>query len=478
MNINTFFAFISTLALTGCAVGPDYRAPDMTTQTQWSAGVAESESTEALKNWWQDFHDPVLNQLIQQAIDGNYDLQIASQRIQVAQDAVKVADAAGLPQIGFGGAAEDRRETQTLDWPKPPASLGSYAYYQLGFNASWELDLFGETKRRRESAQAAADAVLEDRRRVLISLSAAVASNYASYRATEARLQIANENLNVAQRSEKLARRTFEAGQQSHLNVSEAEARVHAIEAAIPSLQAQAENLVHAIAILLGKTPVEFDRAQLQGDAIVPAAPALPPSLPSEVIARRPDIRRAERDYAQSNANVGIAVASLYPKFSIPLSLGPTTSQFHEAFRAASMVARVGLHGSESLYTGGKLTAQVDAAKAGKDASLLNYRLTVIKAFGEVEDALTNQAAEQQRQRALNAEVAARQTALEEARKRFRVGQVGNLPVLDSQRDFYAARDAQVLSSLAQCLASISLYKSIGGGWDGIEISELASTAP
>ena len=274
----------------------------------------------------------MLTSLIQQAIDDNYDLKIAGERIRAAHDAVRVAAAGDRPHIGLGAAAESRRETQTVDWPPASPKYGEYPYYALGFNASWELDLFGQTRRRKESAQAAADAAVETRRDVLVSLTAAVASNYLSIRATELRLQIARDNLDIARQTQKLAHRAFDSGERSHLDVSEADGRVHGVEATIPPLQAHLEDLTHALAILLAEAPAQFKSGDLPTDAGVPTPPALPPSLPSEVIAQRPDIRRAEREYAQSNANVGVAVADLYPHFSIPLSIAPTRARFTNYF--------------------------------------------------------------------------------------------------------------------------------------------------
>lgn len=465
-------SLLALLTLGGCVVGPQYQPPAASAPAGWSAGPATPESADALKAFWQGFNDPVLTRLVNQAVDGNLDLQVAGQRIRAAQDAVRVAASGGLPQIGVSAAAEDRRQTQTLDWPPRSSAYGEYPYYSMGFNASWELDLFGETKRRKESARAAAAGAVETRRAVLVSLTAAVASNYATFRATEARLQIARDALQSAERVQALAHRAYEAGDRSHLDVSEADARVHGVEAAIPPLQAQSDNLVHALAILLGRTPEAFGRAELQGAAGVPAAPPLPASLPSEVIARRPDIRRAERDYAQANANVGVSIAAMYPHFSIPLSIGPTTSSLHATFQGASLLWRVGLNASQSLYSGGRLTANVDAAKAGKDVALLAYRQTVLKAFGEVEDALTLRSSEQSRYQSLSAQVADNRQAVSEAQQRYRRGQVGFLSVLDNQRQLFAAEDAQVASALSNTLAAISLYKAMGGGWDGVTLPD------
>jgi outer membrane protein, multidrug efflux system len=458
-------ALAVTLILTGCVVGPSYRSPTTKVPGHWSEYAGEPGSAEALEAFWAGFNDPILIGLIQQAIGSNYDLKIAGERIRAAHDVVRVAAAGALPQIGIGAAAESRRETQSIDWPPASPKYGEYPYYALGLNASWELDLFGETRRRKESAQAAADAAVERRHGILVSLTTTVASNYLSLRATELRLQIAHENLDIARQTQELAHRAFESGERSHLGVSEADGRVHGIEATIPPLQAHADELTHALAILLARAPAEFTSGNLHGYKAMPEPPPLPPSLPSEVIVQRPDIRRAEREYAQSNADVGVAVARQYPHFSIPLSLGPTASQVHELFRHASLLWRMGLDGTQSLYTGGKLTANLDAARADEESALFSYRQTVLNAFAQVEDALSSQRAEELRYGALTAQLADNREALREAQERYRRGQVALLPVLEDQQMLYAAEDAQMTSGLTRCLADISLFKALGGSW-------------
>ncbi len=462
--------FAVILLLTGCVVGPAYRPPTTTVPAHWSANPGEPHSAAALRSFWRGFKDPTLIGLIKQAVASNYDLKIAGERIRAANDVVRIAAAGDLPQIGVAAAAESRRETQTIDWPPASPKYGEYPYYALGFDASWELDLFGKIRRQKQSAQAAADAAVETRRGILVSLTAAVADTYLSLRATELRVQIARANLDIARRTQRLARHGFAAGERSHLDVSEADGRVQTIEAAIPPLQAQSDELTDALAILLAQAPASFASGDLHIGAAMPNPPPLPPSLPSEVIARRPDIRRAEREYAQSSANVGVAVAALYPSFSIPLDMSSTTSVVHELFRHASLLWRVGLDGSQSLYSGGRLTANVDAARADQQAALYAYQQTVLTAFGEVEDALSRQRAEELRYQALAIGVTDDRRAVREAQERYRGGQEGLLPALEAEQLLYATEDALVVSSLTRCLADISLFKALGGNWQDIAL--------
>jgi outer membrane protein, multidrug efflux system len=464
-KLATLFA---ALPLTACVVGPTYHPPKATVPDHWSEQRGEARSAAALRSFWTGFKDPTLSHLVQEAIASNFDLKIAGERIRAADDMVRVAAAGGLPQIGIGAAAEDRRETQTIDWPPPSAKYGEYPYYAVGFDASWELDLFGEVKRRKESAQAAAEAAVDTRQGLVVSLTAAVAGTYLSFRATELRLHIARANLEISRRAQRLAHHAFESGERSHVQVSEADARVHAAEAAIPLLQAHADELTHSLAILLAKAPAAFTIDAHHVDGAMPSPPALPPSLPSEVIAQRPDIRRAEREYAQANAGVGVAVANLYPHFSIPLDMSSTTSTLREVFQHASLLWRIGLDGTQSLYSGGRLTANVDAARAAKKAALFSYQQTVLGAFGEVEDALSRQRTEELRYQALTAQLADDRRALLEAQDRYGRGEVGLLPVLEAQQLLYATEDAEVASSLNRCLADISLYEALGGSWQEV----------
>ena len=457
--------FAVIVLLTGCVVGPAYRPPKATAPAHWNASPGEASSEAALRSFWSGFKDPTLVGLMQQAIAGNWDLKIAGQRIRAADDMVRIAAAGDLPQIGVGAATESRRETQTIDWPPPSPKYGEYPYYALGFDASWEVDLFGRVRRQKESAQAAAAAAVESRHGILVSLTAAVATTYLSLRGTELRLQIARANLDIARQTQRLAHHGFDAGERSHLDVSEADGRVQTVEAGIPPLQAQADELTDALAILLSQIPESFAGTDLHADAAMPDPPPLPPSLPSQVIAQRPDIRRAEREYAQASANVGVAVAALYPSFSIPLDISSTTSVVHEIFRHASLLWRLGLDGTQSLYTGGRLTASVDAARAEQQAALFAYQQTVLTAFGEVEDALSRQRAEELRYQALTAGVADDRRAVREAQERYQRGQEGLLPALEAQALLYATEDALVVSSLSRCLVDISLFKALGGDW-------------
>jgi outer membrane protein TolC len=330
-------------------------------------------------------------------------------------------------------------------------------------------------KRQKESAQAAAGAAVEARRGVLVSLTAAVASTYLSLRATELRLQIARANLDIARQAQRLAHHAFEAGERSHLEVSEADGRVHAIEAAIPPLQAQSEELIHALAILLGQPPALFTGGGPHRHAAIPPPAALPPSLPSEVIAQRPPhqagrarICAGERE--RRSCGGGSLLALRYsPGYQL------NREHIREVFQHASFLWRAGLDGNQSLYTGGRLTASVDAARADQQAALFSYWQTVLRAFAEVEDALSRQRAEQLRYQAVTAELADDRRAVREARERYRKGEVSLRPVLEAEQVLEATEDARLATRLNRCLIDVSLFKALGGGWQGVALPKVAA---
>lgn len=455
--------------LTGCSVGPNYQPPHLSAPGQWTERQADSAHDVTPGTWWDGFNDPALSGLLQKGANNNRNLKIAGQRIILARAELRVAESRSLPSLGIDGAAESRRQTQTLDWP-PPASKGVYSYYQVGFDASWEVDLFGGTRRQKEAAQAGVDVATEAQRGVLVSLLAEVADNYFAYRAAIIRLHIAQESVRAAKEALALSTHAYQGGERPRVDMLEAQARVDAAQAMVPPQQAAADNYLHALATLTGQYPEGFE-APPDGGSSLPTPPQLPLSLPSEVIAQRPDIRQAERNYAAANARIGVAVADLYPHFSIPLDFGLTTSSLHQAFKVASLAWIAGGMMGQSLYSGGRLPAQVDVARADAEAARLDYEQTVLRAFQEVEDGLASEAAAEERDAALTAEADHNRQVLDDATRGYRHGETGFLPVLDAERQFYAVQDAAAQSSLARLHSDIALYKALGGGWQKVSLA-------
>jgi NodT family efflux transporter outer membrane factor (OMF) lipoprotein len=459
--------------LAACEVGPDYVKPSMSLPSGWtqkSVTLAEAAaSAPKLRAWWVTFDDPMLNQLVDSAIAGNYDLKITRQRLVAARAERIVAGAAGLPQVDFGAQAALANSSTTLQWPP---GVGSYRIYAFGFDASWELDIFGGTRRAEEAADADIGTVVEDRRAILVSLLAELATDYVTLRATQVRMGIAQRNVGVARQTLQLTTTAFDRGLTNNLATAQAQAQLDTVQAAIPPLHAQLAQMTHAIAVLLGQIPGALE-AQLSRPApAVPLPPELPGALPSEVVANRPDVRRAERRLAAASARIGVAVAQLYPHFTIPLTLMPTTSFLSETFQAASLVWSAGLTLTQTVYDGGKLSARVAEARAAAEEDRLAYAQTVLQALREVEDSLIAYEMETQRNGKLHKAVFDSRTAYDRAQRLYSAGLTDFLDVLTAERTLYGSEDEAALSDLARVRETVALYKALGGGWQTISFGD------
>lgn len=451
--------------LSGCTtVGPDYHPPQVSVPPQWSEahGEVTAADRERLRAWWRAFNDQTLDRLVDQALANNQDLGIAQARLQQAR-AERIQIASGLvPTVSAGGLAEALRSSKTLDWPP---GIGQSRTWRAGFDASWELDVFGGTRRKVESADAGIAALTHDHRALQVSLLAELAADYAALRTSQARLNIARDNIRNQGEGERLAERALQRGLGTSAEVALARAEREAAEAQPPVLEADIARLSHAIGVLAGGFPGDWRATLATSAPTLPVAPALPLALPSEVIRQRPDLQADERRLAGTTAQIGVAEAARFPHFSIPLSLGTTASLLHDLFSGASLAWSVGVQASQTLYDGGRARAGVMAARAGAAAARLAYERDVRLALREVEDALTALNSERQRQVSLAAAVDDSQRALDRATRLYRTGLSAYLPVLVAQRAANQARDALALSQWGEVRGAIALYKALGAGW-------------
>jgi NodT family efflux transporter outer membrane factor (OMF) lipoprotein len=461
-------ALPSLLALAGCTVGPDYVPPAADAPSSWSEAGAGSPVSigpgddEKLAGWWHGFADPGLDLVVEAAIAENLDLKMAEQRVLEAR-AERDAAAAGLyPSVtlgGFGGRAG-------INYP-PISSTSNF--FAATFESSWELDLFGKTRRTVEAAEATADAAVEDRRAVLVSLLAELGQDYAGLRSAEARIAIARRNIEAQKDAAGIAREKFHGGLGSELDVAQADAELTSLQAVVPQLEAAAAEERHAIAVLLGKPPESPGPALAETGAMPIVPPALPAALPSEVVRNRPDIREAERRYASANAQIGVAVANEFPSFSIAPDLVLASGSIGKLFTSGAVQWILEGSASQPLFDGGKREANVRGAKATAEEARLAYRKTVLTAFQEVEDALVAYRSERQRHESLAAAVAADRVAVARATSLYRAGLGEFLNVLDSERSLYAAEDALAVSDLTLVQQAVALYKALGAGWQAGE---------
>jgi outer membrane protein, multidrug efflux system len=457
----------SFLLLFGCAsVGPNYRKPDLVVQREWSESRQSPQApAEALAQsaWWKNFNDSILDDLITEAVNANLDLKQAQSRIREARSQVKIAGAAVLPQIGASAAFS--RSQLSLTTTEPPGGDGLATTYSAGFDASWEIDIFGGTRRSIEASQADLEADIEDANSVLLTLLGDVARNYVELRSFQQQIIIALHNTDAQRSTAELTHSRYETGLASYLDVAEAQALLSRTESNIPSLEAGATQSIHRLGILLGKGPNVLKGLLTESKPIPAAPPVGPTGVPSELLTRRPDIRRAERQLAGASARIGVATADLFPKFNITAAFGlassSTATVFQNASRQWSLVPGLTL----PLFSGGKITAAIESKRALYDETLFRYQDTVNKALEEVENALSALYAENRRYESLLAAQGSGALAVELAEIRYKGGFTAFLDVLTAQRNLYVTQVSLSQSESALSTSYIALYKALGGGW-------------
>jgi NodT family efflux transporter outer membrane factor (OMF) lipoprotein len=460
-------------ATVACAVGPRYKRPELPVPKAWQESpVAEAAANgTTLERWWTAFHDPILDRLVARAVEGNLDLKIAAARIREARAARGIAAAAALPQVGVEGAYSRARRSDAVP-PFKSAPGGSSPFgpreqnaFEAGFDAGWEIDVFGGVRRDKEAALAQFEAAEEARRDVLVTLLADVARNYAELRAAQQQLQILEETLRSERDTLGLAKARLDAGLGTELDVARAEGLLAANAAQRPVLERLARQAVYRLGVLLGRHPGALAPELEAPGAIPPAPPEIPPTLPSELLSRRPDLRRAERELAAATPRVGVARADLFPRFSILGSLGRRSEDAGDLSSGISQFWSFLPLVRWPIFSGGRIRANIRVQDARQEQALRLYEKAVLTALEEVENALSALTRERRRQESLRASVAANRRALELAMDRYTSGLESFLSVLDAQRSVYAAEDQLVQSERNAVVALISVYKSLGGGW-------------
>ena len=458
----------------GCMVGPDYVAPNPEAPKAWSeqSAAADARRVRSAATWWKAFGDPLLNALIAEAIGFNLDVKAAKERIVQARAQRVIAIAAGLPIISGHGFANRRQNNFTgQTGGSIIGTTGGFGLssqhidiLQFGFDASWELDVFGGIRRGIESADAGIDMEIENARDVMVTLLGEVARNYLELRLAQRQIAIARENLASQADTRDLTRHRNEAGLTSELDVAQAASQVATTEAEIPRQEARIKVATHALAELVGRKPNDLDRLLLSPRPIPFAPPRVIAELPSELLRRRPDVRFAERQLAAATAQVGVATADLYPKLNLSGFLGfqnndPTN------FTLLGKSWSIGSTLTSPIFNWGRNMANLEGKEAGQRQVLLAYRTAVLNAFREVEDALAEYATEQQRLESLQQAFEADQLAVNLARERYLRGLESFLTVLVAQRALLTTQSQLANSYGLVSTNLVAVYKALGGGW-------------
>jgi NodT family efflux transporter outer membrane factor (OMF) lipoprotein len=488
------------LALAGCkVVGPNFVAPREKVPDQY-AGAATADSSAkttapAVKSadvdsfWWQQFHDPELDKLEQEAISGNLDLKVAYLRIVESRLQVQESRAQGVPglragvqytreQLGLAGILKSENlgttsaNTQALlSSIEQPINL-----FQLGFDASWELDLFGKVRRDVEAAEAQSVESLESRNDLVVTLRAEIAQTYLQLRAAQVLQQIIKEEIAAQRDSVALTKSRQTHGLAVEADVQSAQAQLSSLEAQLPQYDQSVVSSRHSLAVLTGQTPESFDTEFGDTGALPELPSTIDVSIPSTLARRRPDIRQAEAALHAATAQIGVSVAALYPDITLKGTFGLRNVDTHYLFNWASKYYTVGPDISIPIFQGGNLRAQVKVSRAAAAEAAFNYRKTVLGALQEVEDGLNSLQTDATRAAALRDSVGADERALELNLNAYRRGLVTYISVLTVQLQVVQARQQLAEALLSQSTDLVKLYKALGGGWQDTEATNPPST--
>ncbi|HEY7923935.1 MAG TPA: efflux transporter outer membrane subunit [Vicinamibacteria bacterium] len=457
--MNPKAAVLLLLPTLACAVGPNYTKPEIPTPKAWNEGkgLQAAPSTASLESWWTEFRDPTLDRLVREAVAGNLDLKLAAARIREARAARGIAASAGLPQVGANAAY-----ARTHNSPLRP---GDRSVFEAGFDASWEIDVFGGVRRDKEAALADVQAAEEGRREVLVTLLADVGRSYLELRGTQQQLRILEETLAAEQDTLDIATARLEAGLGAELDVARAEGLLNGNEADRPVLERQIRESIYRLGVLVGREPSALAKDLETPAAIPPVPPEIPLTLPSELLSRRPDLKRAERELAAATARIGVARADLFPRFSILGSFGRRTEGIGDFGKGAAAFWNIVPAVRWPIFAGGRIRANIEAQDARQEQALLQYEKEILSALEEVETALSAHTRERSREASLRAAVDSTRRALALATDRYTSGLENFLSVLDAERSVYAAEDQLVRSERTTAVTLIAVYKALGGGW-------------
>jgi len=456
----------------GCAVGPDYERPELVTPDEWHTRIADemSQPEPDITRWWETLGDTTLIALIKQAELGNLDLRTAVARVREARAARGIAKGDYFPQVALDGTYTtfelSQNGIQGQQIVDGGGTIEREEEFAVGAGLFWEIDLFGRVRRQNEAARAAFEGSIEDFRDVLVSLFAEVATAYVDIRTLEARLEVLRLNVEAQRRTVQLTTDRFNAGLVSRLDVTQAQTNLSVSEAGIPVLETQLTAALNRLAVLVG-TPPGSIRAALPATGAIPEAPdSVATGLPAELLRRRPDVRRAERQLASQTALIGVARADLYPSFSLGGALSLVAGSAGDLGSGESVEWSLLPGVRWNLFTGGKIRSNIAVQEARTEQLLLQYEQSVLLALEEVETALVAFEQERFRRDRIADAVTAAAESVEIVRTQYRSGLVDFQRYVDSERALAVEQDRLAESEGLVVLNLIRLNRALGGGWD------------
>jgi len=451
------------VALAACSsVGPDYQRPALDLPAGWRDAPAQS-GADSNAAWWDAFQDPALSKLIADTIAGSLDLKAALARVEQARAQYGLARSAQLPQVvGDAEAQRQRASRTTSSGSLMPPGHQNYSYYDLDLSASYEIDVWGRLRLATEAARARLLAGDEERRTVVLTLVAAVASDYIQLLSLDDQLAIAQRTLVSRREVLRLQKARFEGGIAPESDMRQAESQFEIAAAAVPALQRQVAQQENLLSMMAGRKPGPVERGRGFGELAFPPVPA---GLPSDLLTRRPDIRQAEQSLIAANADIGVARAAWFPRISLTALLGLQSQELSQLFKGASLAWNAGAGLTQPIFNGGAIRSQVELAQARQQELVADYQAAVIAALRDVNDALVARGTLEQQYAEQRKNVAALERLLDLAQHRYREGAAIYLEVATAEQSLF---DAQLtLDALrAQLFQSYAdLYRAFGGGW-------------
>lgn len=468
MSKHRFWLLLAPLALAACAnlnLFPPRQPPVLDLPAAWPGLPAEVVQLDQ-PQWWKIYADPALDSLIEEALESNYDIAVATARINESRAQATLADVEREPTVTGSFTPSITRNTQRGPNPTPPGARTVVRDHILRVNAAYEIDLWGKLRGASDAARADLLATEYARHTVRNALAADVAQGYFALLALDAQLVIARRTLETRQSVLKLQKLRMQSGISSEYEVRQIEAELADVEAILPVLQRNHGQQQNALAVLLGRSP----RALVEGNIVLgapiaPVAMVVPSELPSELLLRRPDLREAEQRLIATNARIGVARAAYYPSISLTGFLGGESRSLSDLFIGPARIFRFAVDLTTPIFGAKRIGASVDVAKAQEEQAVAQYRQAIANAFRDVQDALIAQRSARAVIEAENARISALQSALVLARLRYENGISSQLEVLDAERNLLQAELSRAEADRSHRAAIVDLFKAMGGGW-------------
>jgi NodT family efflux transporter outer membrane factor (OMF) lipoprotein len=494
MRLVSWCAPAAACLLAGCTLGPDFGKPDSWSPGDWfsapkteaAASVPSKTVAEPVRaDWWAIFGDAELTALEQRAAGANLDIVTAALQLAESRSQRRITSSDEFPQVNgdasyerqkisprgefglFGsGASAGEAGASGAGGIPTPSPIRPFNLWQYGFDASWELDLWGRIRRSVEGADAAVEASAEARRDTVLSIMAEIARDYVQLRETQAELKIAQENVATSQQSLHLTQEQSSHGLASNLDTETAAAQLSNVVATIPQLEQQEAAAINQLGFLLAEPPRALAAELATPEPIPPVPPKVPVGLPSELAERRPDIREAEAKLHQATTQIGVAEAAFYPTVTLDGSVDIQTLKFNNIANWAAHTYGFGPSLKIPVFEGGRLSGNLELTKTEQQEAAIAFQKTVLNAWNEIDNALVAYDREQRRLERLRQQIGETKQALILARQQYTNGITDFLRVLDAQRQVLSAEQQESQSRATVSTDLVSLYKALGGGWD------------